>query len=104
MAACAAAQESVWLQQLLQELQCTFINPMIIFEDNKACIDFTKNPSNHQKTKHISVRYHFIRDLVQRQLLQLNPIPSADNVADIMTKPLDTKPFQFLRSKFMTII
>ena len=104
MAACAAAQESVWLQQLLQEFRCNFISPMIIFEDNRACIDFTKNNSNHQKSKHISVRYHFIRDLVQRQLITLDPIPSADNIADIMTKPLDSKPFQFLRGKFMSVI
>jgi hypothetical protein len=104
MAACAAAQESVWLLQLLQELSCIFINPIIIFEDNKACIAFTKNPSNHQRTKHISVRYHFIRDLVQRELLQLNPIPSEDNLADIMTKPLEKKPFHRLMGRFMSVI
>jgi len=104
MAACAAAQESVWLLQLLQELSCTFLSPMIIFEDNKACIDYTKNPSNHQRTKHISVRYHFIRDLVAQQLLTLKPIASEDNLADIMTKPLDKKPFHRLMGKFMAII
>jgi len=104
MAACAAAQESVWLTQLLREFTCILIQPVIIFEDNKSCIDYTKNSTNHQRTKHISVRYHFIRDLVQQRVLQLTPIPSEDNLADIMTKPLDKKVFHRLMGKFMSIV
>jgi len=104
MAACAAAQESVWLTQLLQEFTCTLIHPVILFEDNKSCIDYTKNSTNHQKTKHISVRYHFIRELVEKKILQLTAISSEDNLADIMTKPLDKKVFHRLMGKFMTVI
>jgi len=104
MAACAAAQESVWLIQLLREFTCQFINPVILFEDNKSCIDYTKNSTNHQRTKHISVRYHFIRDLVEQKVLQLKAIPSEDNLADIMTKPLDKKIFHRLMGKFMSVI
>jgi len=104
MAACAAAQESLWLIQLLKEFTCKFQDPIIIFEDNKACLDYSKNSTNHQRTKHISVRYHFIRDLIADRLISLTAIPSEENIADIMTKPLDKKVFQRLRAKFMTII
>ena len=104
MAACAAAQESVWLIQLLKELSCEFTEPVVLYEDNKACLDYSKNSTNHQRTKHISVRYHFIRDLITERVLQLKQIPSEENIADILTKPLDKRVFQFLRSKFMSII
>jgi hypothetical protein len=104
MAACAAAQESLWLTQLLKEFTCKFQDPIILFEDNKAYLDFSKNSTNHQRTKHISVRYHFIRDLIADRLISLTAIPSEENIADIMTKPLDKKVFQRLRAKFMTII
>jgi len=104
MAACAAAQESVWLIQLLKEFTCKFNDPLIIYEDNKACQDYSKNSTNHQRTKHISVRYHFIRDLIADRIITLTAIPSEDNIADIMTKPLDKKIFQRLRAKFMTVI
>ena len=86
MAACVAAQEVLWLIQLLTEFGCLFAVPFAIFEDNKACVDYTKNSTNHQRTKHISVRYHFIRDLVTTGILQLVPITSAENIADILTK------------------
>ena len=104
MAACAAAQESVWLIQLLKEFGCQFSVPVDIYEDNKACLDYSKNSTNHQRTKHISVRYHFIRDLIQDRTIQLLPIPSAENIADIFTKPLDKRVFQYLRAKFMHVL
>ena len=104
MAACAAAQESVWLIQLLKELSCELKEPIVLFEDNKACIDYSKNSTNHQRTKHISVRYHFIRDLITDKVLHLQAIPTEENIADILTKPLDKRIFQYLRSKFMSII
>ena len=88
----------------LAEFGCLFAVPLAIFEDNKACVDYTKNSTNHQRTKHISVRYHFIRDLVTTGILQLVPIPSAENIADIFTKPLDKRVFQFLRAKFMHVL
>ena len=80
MAACAAAQEAVWLRQLLREFTCSLFNPIIIFEDNKACIDYTKNSTNHPRTKHIDTKYHFIRDLVQQDIIKLEPVKSADNI------------------------
>ena len=104
MAACAASQESVWLIQILTEFGGVFEAPITIYEDNKACLDYSRNSTNHQRTKHISVRYHFIRDLIEDQILQLESIPSADNIADILTKPLDKKVFQRLRVQFMTVI
>ena len=71
MAACAAAQESLWLRQLLTEFGCLFPVPIPIYEDNKACLDYSNNNTSHHRTKHISIRYHFIRDLIQARTIQL---------------------------------
>jgi len=104
MAACAAAQEAVWLRQLLLEFTCKIFRPIIIFEDNQACIDYTKNSTNHPRTKHIDTKYHFIRDLVEQEIITLVPVKSADNIADILTKPLQSPVFKLLCSKIMSVI
>ena len=104
MAACAAAQEAVWLIQLLKEFTCTFFHPVILFEDNKACLEFVKNNNNAKRSKHIDVRYHFISDLERDKVITLTSVRSQDNIADIMTKPLDKTTFARLSSKFMRVI
>ena len=67
---------------------------MIVYCDNSSAI--SKNPVQHSKTKHIEIRYHFIRDLVERKIVALEYIPIERQNADIFTKPLD-------RSKFETL-
>jgi hypothetical protein len=63
MAACAATQESLWLAMLLEQMRVEIPRPIILKEDNQACIDFSKNPGDHKRTKHIDCRYHFVRAL-----------------------------------------
>ena len=69
---------------------------MVVYCDNSNAIDISKNPVQHFKTKHIEIRYHFIRDLVERKIVCLEYIPTERQNADIFTKPLD-------RSKFETL-
>ena len=59
---------------------------MLIMLENLVLVDHALDISFHQRTKHISVRYHFIRDLFTTGILQLVPILSAENIADILTK------------------
>ena len=104
MAACAAAQEAVWLIQLLKEFTCQFFHPVVIFEDNSACIAYVKNNNNPKRSKHIDVRYHFITDLVHANVITMVPVRTTDNIADIMTKPLDKHTFARLASSFMRVL
>ena len=60
IALASTAQESVWLQQLLADLQKEPIKQMIIFEDNLSSISMAKNPQFHGRSKHIAIKYHFI--------------------------------------------
>jgi hypothetical protein len=56
--------------------------------DNHATILITENPIVGKNMKHIEVKYHFIREAVQNKLLTLLPIPSSENIADALTKPI----------------
>ena len=69
---------------------------MVVYCDNSSAIDISTNPIQHSKTEHIKIRYHFIRDLVERKIVCLEYIPTERQNADIFTKPLD-------RSKFETL-
>jgi len=62
-------------------------------EDNVSCINLSKNDIVHRRTKHVDIRFHWIRDLVKNGTIKLFFISGLDNVADIMTKPLGPKLF-----------
>jgi hypothetical protein len=93
----AAAQEFIWLQRLFTEMGlCTVVKPLL-YSDNKACIAIANNPVMHKYTKHIDVRLHFIRELLQRDVLEVKYIETQLNVADIFTKGLAKQLFQRFR-------
>ena len=62
--------------------------PTILHEDNQACIAIAKNPERHARTKHIEVKYHFIRDLVENGSVKLTYCNTVNQTADMFTKPL----------------
>ena len=93
----AAAQEAIWLQQLISELLNKDIQETTVLEDNQAAICLAKNPQVHGRTKHIDIKFHFIRDLVDSGRIKLAYCPSEDMVADMMTKGLPMVQFEKLR-------
>lgn len=70
---------------------------MILYRDNMNAIDISKNLGHHSRTKHIDIRHHFIRDLVEDRIISLTHVRYALQLADIFTKPLDTTSFEHLR-------
>ena len=114
MGACAATQDAMWLKSLLRELgiggennttlilnEDERVEPIILHEDNKACIAFSKNPGDHKRSKHIDVRYHFVRERVEAKDIELRYIKTTDQVADIFTKALARDQFIILRWQLM---
>ena len=69
----------------------------MIFCDNTSSINISKNPVQHSRTKHIDIRHHFIRELVDDGIISLEFISTLNQKADILTKPLDTLSFESLR-------
>ena len=70
---------------------------MCIFYDNTSAISLSKNPVQHSKSKHIEIRYHFIRNLVEERVVCLEFIHTDNQKAGIFTKPLDGPRFESLR-------
>ena len=93
----SAAQEAIWLRRLLAELWLKEINPTVIREDNQGAIAIANNPVSHARTKHIDIKYHFIRDAVINKTIVLEYCRTEDMIADILTKALCKGRFQFLR-------
>ena len=92
-----AAQEAVWLMSLFKDLHFDKKDPMLIYEDNQSAICLAKNPKNHPKTKHISIKFHYVRDLVASDQIEVKYCPTSDMLADIFTKGLFAEKFCKLR-------
>lgn len=97
IAAGSCCTQMLWLKQMLKDYGISQ-GKLTIFCDNTSAISITKNPVLHSKTKHIELRYHFIRDLVEKQILELSFVPTKTQLADLFTKALDTERFQELRN------
>jgi hypothetical protein len=86
----------LWMKTLLWDYGFTQ-DTMIINCDNTSAINISKNPVQHSWTKHIDIRHHFLRDLVESEVVSLSFIPTENQLADILTKPLDGSRFESLR-------
>ena len=73
--------------------------PISIKCDNTSAISISKNHVLHSKTKHIPIKYHFLREQVAQKLVKLEYIPTKEQTIDIFTKPLAKEPFEYLRDK-----
>ncbi|GKF46987.1 hypothetical protein Tco_0136789, partial [Tanacetum coccineum] len=85
----------LWIQNQMLDYRFNFMNTKI-YIDNESTICIVKNPVFHSKTKHISIRHHFIRDAYEKKLIQVLKIHTNDNVADLLTKAFDVSRLQFL--------
>ena len=82
------AQQMVWMQSWLDEVEINHALLGKIKGDNRGAIALTKNTKDHGKVKHIDIRHHYIRELLQSGVIAVEQVPTADNLADIFTKPL----------------
>ena len=73
-------------------------DPTQICVDNKSAIALAKNPVFHDRSKHIDIRYHYIRECITRKDVQVEYVKSQDQIADIFTKPLKFEDFVRLRN------
>lgn len=97
VAAAGAAKEAIWLRKLLNDLELLSEEPVCLFMDNMSAIRLVKNPEFHKRTKHIDIKYHFIRERVEMGDLAVQYVPSQEQRADIFTKPFPKPRFQYLR-------
>ena len=70
------------------------IGPVVIYVDNKSAIDLSKNLVFHGRSKHIDIRYHFIRECIERAEIVINHVCSENQRADVLTKAMSTVKFE----------
>lgn len=85
------------MQRILKQIKGTQNDFVKILCDNSSTIKLAKNPVFHRRSKHIDVRFHFLRNLTSDGLINLEYCGSKEQVADIMTKPLKLEQFEKLR-------
>ena len=85
----------LWMKKLLHDYGIPQ-ETMCVFCDNTSVINLSKNPVQHSKSKHMEIRYHFIRDLVEERVVCLEFIHTDNQNTNIFTKPLDGLRFESL--------
>jgi prolyl oligopeptidase PreP (S9A serine peptidase family) len=83
-----ATKHAIWTRSLLAELGIVEEGPMTIHADNQAAISFSKDNSDPNRTKHIDIRHHFVRDHINHGTLEIIYTHTDDNLADLFTKAL----------------
>jgi hypothetical protein len=83
-----ASKEAVWIRNLLGQLGFTQDQPTTIFGDNQGALALAENPEFHARTKHIDVSTHYVRELVEDQIVKLEYKQTDEMLADCLTKPL----------------
>ncbi|KAL5723918.1 hypothetical protein ACHQM5_007252 [Ranunculus cassubicifolius] len=91
--------ELQWLRYLFNDLHILSTSPIPVYCDSQAAIHISENPVFHERTKHIEIDCHFVREKIQSKLILPSHIASTDQLADIFTKPLGADQFKKLSSK-----
>jgi len=97
LASADAAKQAIWLRTLLEDLGYPQQEATTIYNDNMGAILLSKNPVHHDRSKHISLRHHFLRDQVNDNIISLIHVPSKGNEADLLTKSLSSDLYEGLR-------
>ena len=102
IAASSMVQEVIYTRRLLEKLGFPQSDPTRIYEDNTTCIKWAGGVvGGSDRAKHIDLREHFVHEAQSNKVLQLEPVDSADNAADLLTKPLLKAAFLPLRKRMM---
>jgi len=95
-------KEVIWCRRLLADLGFTQTSPTVIYTDSQSALRLAMNPEFHAQTKHIDIKYHYTREQILLQSIQLQYINTHVQLADILTKPLTPEQFRRLRDSLLT--
>ena len=78
--------------------------PMVIFCNNTSAINISKNPLMHTKTKHIAIKYHYLRELVLDKTVRMEYLNTNEQLTNIFTKAILKEPYDYLRSQLGVLL
>ena len=91
--------EGIWLERLMRELGILTSEPMKVFCDNQSAINIAKTLMHHDRTNHVEIDHHFIKEKIENGTVSLLYTPTSQQIADILTKALPRKNFEDLSTK-----
>jgi hypothetical protein len=100
IAAVEAGKEIIWMSNIHGELGQSITSPPTLFIDNQSAIQVAKNPEHHGRMKHLDLKYFWLRDRVGTGELRPVHVPTNENAADLLTKPLPRERVEYLRALF----
>ena len=98
VAAASCCSQTLWIRSQLRDFGFA-LNHIPLYYDSQSAIAIASNLVHHSRTKHIDLRYHFLKDQVEKEIIDMYFVRTDLQLADIFTKPLDDKRFQFLLTK-----
>jgi hypothetical protein len=93
-----ASKEILWVWQFLGKIFFKFQTPSQLYSDNQGAIALARNNKCHARSKHIDIYYHVIREVLERNDIDITYVPTEQNIADIFTKVLLTSKFNYFRN------
>jgi transposase InsO family protein len=97
IALCDAVKEVKWLKRLLNDFGVDINNPILLYEDNQSCLKFANEEKFSDRSKHIDIKAHSVKDSIDKGIIKCVYCPTDDMVADMMTKPLPKAKIQKFR-------
>ena len=85
--------ELLWIRNLMQDLHIKQVSPMKLYRNNKAACDISHNLVQHDRTKHVEVDKHFIKEKLEEKLIEVPHVQSQDQLADVLTKAVSNQAF-----------
>jgi hypothetical protein len=98
VAASEATKDILWFRSFFQELGYPQPSPTCLYEDNISCIKLTESANFNERTKHIDIRHHFLKEKVKYGIIKLIHLPTEFMISDLLTKSLPTPSFSRLRN------
>ncbi|GKA33574.1 hypothetical protein Tco_0720003 [Tanacetum coccineum] len=86
----SVTSEVIWILKFLKDFQIENLLPVLLHCDNNSAIKIAANPVFHERTKHLEIDLHFVREKVLKGVVKTVNVNSANQIADILTKGLDT--------------
>ena len=94
VAACSASYEAAWLRKLLSDLFDLQMDVTCIHYDNQSCVKLSDIPVFHDKSKHIEIEFHYIKNMVQRGAVKLLYVATEEWMVDVLNKHIDRVKFE----------
>ena len=91
------------MRKLLSDLFDLQLDLTCIYCNNQSCVKLLENPMFHDKSKNIEIKYHYIRDMVQRGAMKLQYVETEEQITDVLTKPLARVKFEYFKERLGVI-